>query len=60
MLREIEKINQPPGEERQRWFTDEFFDLFTWHAGDEIVRFQLTYAKGVGEHALTWERDSGF
>ncbi len=60
MLHEIKKINQAPGEAIQRWFSDAFFDLFTWHAGAEIIRFQLTYAKGADERSLTWERDSGY
>jgi len=60
MLREIDKINQPEGDARQRWFTDDFFDLFVWQRGEAIVRFQLTYAKGADEHSLIWELDAGY
>jgi len=61
LLREIPHVRQDkPGLER-RWYQDEFFDLYTWHAPDgALVSFQLCYDVRGRERALSWHREYGF
>ncbi|MEE4358632.1 MAG: hypothetical protein V2I97_19345 [Desulfococcaceae bacterium] len=61
MLYEILNVRQILGEPFRRWFVDEYFDLIVWmdkKAG--ICGFQLCYDKLKDQHALTWERKSGY
>ena len=61
MLYEIRNVRQRKGEGLRRWFTDDFWDLFTW--SDElgsIVRFQLAYGKPNAEACLIWDAEEGF
>ena len=61
MITEYQEVRQIENEPKRRWFGDQFFDLIVWQSEtDKIVGFQLCYSKGSGEHALTWEIDSGF
>ena len=61
MLQEISGVRQNEGEDRRRWFTDAFWDLYLWiDSKDAISGFQLCYNKTFDEHALTWRRDGGF
>jgi len=49
-----------PGLER-RWYQDEFFDLYTWHAPDgALVSFQLCHDVSGRERALSWHREYEF
>lgn len=60
MLRE-QKVVQVAGESPRRWFSDDDWDLVIWQDGDgTIVGFQICYDRLRSEHALTWDRDSGF
>jgi hypothetical protein len=61
MLREIPHVRQDkPGLER-RWYQDEFFDLYTWHAPDgALVSFQLCHDVRGRERALSWHREYEF
>lgn len=60
MLKEL-RATQVSGELRRRWFADEHFDLIVWFAEDDTVDgFQLCYNLGHAEHALTWDRSSGY
>ncbi|HXD50298.1 MAG TPA: hypothetical protein VN689_00305, partial [Burkholderiales bacterium] len=46
---------------KRRWYQDEFFDLYTWHAPDgALVSFQLCYDVRGRERALAWHREHGF
>jgi hypothetical protein len=61
MLRSVSGIKKEKGSPRHLWFTDSYFDLFVWlDEEDQIMRFQLTYAKNRDEHSLTWKRESGY
>ena len=60
MLYEIKNARESDGGLRFRCFSDDFFDLFLWIDGAEIVQFQLVYDKLRESHALTWHRDRGF
>jgi len=61
MLAEIRNARQVKGEGTRRWFTDEYFDLIVWYAGDgSLLGFQLCYDKSGRERALTWTHDHGF
>ncbi|MBN2493367.1 MAG: hypothetical protein JXR96_02150 [Deltaproteobacteria bacterium] len=60
MLKEVETVRQEPGQPVKRWFTDEYFDLFVWQQGEEIVHFQLCYEKPREERVLSWRKAGGF
>ena len=62
MLREVSHINQEAGKPFQRWFTDDYFDLFVWFDdADEIIQFQLAYKKNTAyEKTLIWKLESGY
>ena len=60
MLREIQHVKQVRKEDKRRWFTDDYWDLFVWvRKDDSYSGFQLCYGKPDGEHALTWMEESG-
>ena len=61
MLREIQGVRQDNPGLRRRWYQDEFFDLYTWHAADgRLAGFQLCYDLPGRERAITWHRQHGF
>ena len=61
MLREIQGVRQDNPGLRRRWYQDEFFDLYTWHAPDgRLAGFQLCYDLPGRERAITWRREHGF
>jgi hypothetical protein len=61
MLREIPHVRQDKPELKRRWYQDDFFDLYTWHAEDgAFVSFQLCYDVRGRERALSWHHESGF
>jgi hypothetical protein len=61
MLREITHIRQIKGEQKRRWFSDDFFDLVVWvNERDDISGFQLSYDRSQNQRALTWHTESGF
>ncbi|MBW1807423.1 MAG: hypothetical protein JRJ19_07215 [Deltaproteobacteria bacterium] len=62
MLREVSHINQKADKPFQRWFTDDYFDLFVWFDdADEIIQFQLAYKKNTAdEKTLIWKAESGY
>ena len=61
MLREIPGVRQDRPGLTRRWYQDEFFDLYTWHAPDRaLVSFQLCYDVRGRERALSWQREHGF
>lgn len=54
-------MKQTDDSSNKRWFSDQYFDLIVWPDGDgSISRFELCYGKGVNEHAMVWDRQSGF
>ena len=61
MLREIQGVRQDNPGLRRRWYQDEFFDLYTWHAPNgKLAGFQLCYDLPGRERAITWHRQHGF
>jgi hypothetical protein len=60
MLTEWEGVRQRPEEGLRRWFTDDRFDLIVWYESDEVVGFQLCYAKETAEKAVTWYRTGSY
>ena len=61
MLREIQGVRQDNPGLRRRWYQDEFFDLYTWHAPNgRLAGFQLCYDLPGRERAITWHRQHGF
>ena len=61
MLREIPGVRQDRPNLQRRWYQDEFFDLYTWHATDGApVSFQLCYDVRGRERALNWHQEHGF
>jgi hypothetical protein len=61
MLREIPGVRQDKPGLMRRWYQDEFFDLYTWHAPDGVlVSFQLCYDVRGRERAISWHREHGF
>ena len=61
MLREIPRVRQDRPGLKRRWYQDDFFDLYTWHAADgTLVSFQLCYDVRRRERALTWHHEHGF
>jgi hypothetical protein len=61
MLREIPGVRQDRPGLTRRWYQDDFFDLYTWHAAEgTLVSFQLCYDVRRRERALTWHHEHGF
>jgi hypothetical protein len=61
VLREIPGVRQDRPNLQRRWYQDEFFDLYTWHAPDgALAGFQLCYDVRGRERALTWHQEHGF
>jgi hypothetical protein len=61
VLREIPGVRQDRPNLQRRWYQDEFFDLYTWHAPDgALVSFQLCYDVRGRRRALTWHHEHGF
>lgn len=61
MLKELKDIKQFAGEPRRRWFENEFFDLIIWQdESKEIVGFELCYDKSKNQHAVRWEKSTGY
>ena len=55
MLSEILYVKQERKEDKRRWFTDEYWDLFVWNRKDgSYSGFQLCYGKTDQQRALTW------
>lgn len=60
-MRELKPTRQIDDEPARRWFAGQALDLIAWFDADEqVTGFQLCYAKGRDEHALTWWRGKGF
>ena len=60
MLREIPHVRQDKPGLKRRWYQNEFFDLYTWHAPDgALASFQLCYDVRGRERALSWHREHG-
>lgn len=63
MLEEVRAAKPMDGVLRQRWFTDEDFDLTIWYRPTgEVHGFQLSYDKRAApiESVLTWKAHQGF
>lgn len=61
MLREVNDVQQVPGDPIRRWFTNPDFDLIIWYDDDRnIIGFQLCYRLGPEQKALTWLENKGF
>ena len=61
MLKENISVRQITGEPRRRWFENRDFDLIIWFDDSEaIIGFELCYHKLTDEHALRWDRESGY
>ena len=61
MMREILGVAQDRPEIQQRWFHDDYFDLFVWHTDQgETTSFQLCYGVDSSERALEWSKDHGW
>jgi len=61
MMREILGVAQDRPEIQQRWFHDDYFDLFVWHTDQgETTSFQLCYGVDSSERALEWRKDHGW
>jgi hypothetical protein len=60
-VREIAAVRQDSGTGQRRWFQDDYFDLFLWQdrAGTPVA-FQLCYARGGNEGAISWRETDGF
>ncbi len=60
-VREIAAVRQDSAAGRRRWFQDDYFDLFVWQdAAGTPVAFQLCYARGANEGAISWRAGEGF
>ncbi|MCB1138275.1 MAG: hypothetical protein KDK23_05930 [Leptospiraceae bacterium] len=60
MFYEVKGVKQEPGNLRRRWFQAEDMDLIVWFEGIELVRFQLSYNRHLGERSIIWSRESGY
>jgi hypothetical protein len=61
MIREIKDVRQNRGEDRRRWFTDQYWDLYIWSDDrNRITGFQLCYDKTGREHAFNWFNGKGY
>jgi hypothetical protein len=61
MIRESDVSQKEPGVFR-RWFHDDYFDIIVWYGIEHktITGFQICYDKTRNEHAIMWNRDTGF
>jgi len=59
MMTEIPNVRQIRGEDRRRWFFDNYFDLIVWYRAEGISGFQLCYDRDGAPRAWTWTEDSG-
>ena len=60
MMRELNKVQQAPGEPLRRWFYDHDIDLVIWQNPQNfVVGFQLAYDKTRNEHSLSWDCERG-
>jgi len=60
VLREIHDVLQDDPSSVRRWFHDNYFDLYTWQKGEELVAFELCYGIHAYERALAWRQGRGF
>lgn len=61
MLREIKNVRQEQTPGRRRWFESEQMDLIVWlDQAERLTGFQICYASGLTEKALTWRDGVGF
>lgn len=60
MLREILDVSQDEPSSQRRWFHDDYFDLFVWETGGELVAFELCYGGHSSEQALVWTQGHGY
>jgi hypothetical protein len=60
MLSEITAVRQDQPSFVQRWFQDDYFDLFLWITEKGGVgAFQLGYDRARGERVLAWSDERG-
>ncbi len=58
---EYRYVRNIPGEPRLRWFQSDYFELFVWFEQDDTpIAFRLCYDRGYQEHAITWEKATGY
>jgi hypothetical protein len=60
MFYEIRGVKQEPGEPLRRWFQTDDMDLTVWMNGQDLVRFQLSYNRHLGEKTVLWSSREGF
>lgn len=60
MLREITGVVQTTPEMVKRWFESDFFDLYLWQCGSQVIHMQLCYNRGrKDESAISWKDGLG-
>jgi len=60
MLREIKSVVQSTPEVIKRWFESDFFDLYLWLRGQQVIHMQLCYNGGrKDESAISWKEGLG-
>lgn len=60
MLREIKSVVQSTPLVIKRWFESDFFDLYLWQRGQQVIHMQLCYKRGrKDESAISWKEGLG-
>jgi len=61
MITEIFGVSQNPGEDKRRWFTDDYWDIYVWQKSDgSISGIQVCYDKINKERVLSWFMGKGY
>ena len=61
MLKEYSHLQKNNESSSRRWFSDDDFDLMLYEDNDKsILKFELCYDKGHGEHAISWRKSGSY
>jgi hypothetical protein len=61
MLTALPNTKQNEGEPKRRWYFSDSLDLYVWFDEAEVpCAFQLTYARGAQEQAVSWHHLRGY
>lgn len=61
MLKEYSHLQKQNESSARRWFSDDDFDLTIYQDEEKnILKFELCYDKGHGEHSIIWKEPGSY
>ena len=61
MLKEYSHLQRQDASSNKRWFSDDDFDLTLYQDEENnIIKFELSYDKGRGEHSIIWKQSDSY